>query len=261
MNVNLKNDVSFLFSSLGTNSGSGMGNLNFLSDYASIKNGSYGKLLKAYYNKVGNDNTSTSSAKEESKSDKLSTSVSEDSAKTLAAIESSAGKVQESADALTSKGDKSVFKAKEIKTENEDGTTTVTEEYDMDAIYKAVSDFATNYNKLIDNVNKSDSAGVKKAATNMTNITKLYAKSLEKVGITIGDDKKLTVDEEKFKAADISRVKSLFNETPSFAASVSSQASFIDSAASREAAKANTYNQKGSYNNNYLSGDLFSAMF
>ena len=103
-----------------------MGNLNFLSDYASIKNGSYGKLLKAYYKKTGNDNTSTSSTKEESKSDKLSTSISEDSAKTLTAIESSAGKVQESASALTSKGENSVFKPKEIKTENADGTTTTT---------------------------------------------------------------------------------------------------------------------------------------
>ena len=106
-------------------------------------------------------------------------------------------------------------------------------------------------------VEKVHQRGLQKAVVYST----FYAKSLEKVGITIGDDKKLTVDEEKFKAADISKVKSLFNETPSFAASVSSQASFINSAASREAAKANTYNQKGSYNNNYLTGDLFSAMF
>ena len=43
---NLKPDYSYLFQSMtGGNSAS----LNFLSDYASIKNGSYGKLMKAYY--------------------------------------------------------------------------------------------------------------------------------------------------------------------------------------------------------------------
>lgn len=261
MNLNLKTDYSYLFSSLGTKSGSSLGNLNFLSDYASIKNGSYGKLLKAYYKKVGNDDTSASSTKKESNSSKLSTSLAEDSAKALSAIDSSADKLKESADALTNKDANSIFKGKEITTKNEDGTTITTTEYDMDAIYKSVSDFATNYNKLIDDVSKSNSSNVKKAASNMINITKIYSKSLEKVGVTIGVDNKLTVDEEKFKSADISKIKSLFHDSPSFASSTASQASFIDSAAGREAAKANTYDDKGNYSNNYSMGNLFSQMF
>lgn len=48
INVGNNQDYSYLFQSLSSSSG-GMGNLNFLSDYASIKNGSYGKLLKTYY--------------------------------------------------------------------------------------------------------------------------------------------------------------------------------------------------------------------
>lgn len=48
INMHLKNDYSFLFSGMSTSSGGSLGNLNFLSDYQSIKNGSYGKLLKAY---------------------------------------------------------------------------------------------------------------------------------------------------------------------------------------------------------------------
>ena len=46
INVDSSQDYSYLFQSL---SSGGMGNLNFLSDYSSIKNGSYGKLMKAYY--------------------------------------------------------------------------------------------------------------------------------------------------------------------------------------------------------------------
>ena len=50
INVDGSQDYSYLFQSLSSSSG-GMGNLNFLSDYASIRNGSYGKLLKTYYAK------------------------------------------------------------------------------------------------------------------------------------------------------------------------------------------------------------------
>ena len=48
MNISAKQNYSYLFQGLGSSTGST--NLNFLSDYMSIKNGSYGKLLKAYYN-------------------------------------------------------------------------------------------------------------------------------------------------------------------------------------------------------------------
>ena len=42
-------DYSALFG--GTSDSSSVGNTNMLSDYAAIKNGSYGKLMKAYYAK------------------------------------------------------------------------------------------------------------------------------------------------------------------------------------------------------------------
>ena len=42
-------DFSAVFS--GTSDSSSVGNTNMLSDYAAIKNGSYGKLMKAYYAK------------------------------------------------------------------------------------------------------------------------------------------------------------------------------------------------------------------
>ncbi len=256
-NVNMKPDYSYLFSSMSSRSGSGLGNLNFLSDYASIKNGSYGKLLKAYYNKTRDTSDTTGT----DKSSKLSTSLATDSAKTLAAIDSAADKLKESADALINKGKDSLFKEKDVTVKNEDGTTTTTKEYDMDAIYKSVSSFVKDYNSLLDTVKKSDSTSVQKSTSNMTNITSLYSKTLEKVGITVGSDNKLSIDEEKFKAADTSLLKSTFNNSPSFAYSISSQASYIDFAASREATKANTYNFNGNYSNNYSVGNIFNSLF
>lgn len=48
-------DYSELFG--GTSNSSSLGSTNILSDYASIKNGSYGKLLKAYYAKQDAEKT------------------------------------------------------------------------------------------------------------------------------------------------------------------------------------------------------------
>ena len=58
INVDSRQDYSYLFQGL---SGGSMGNLNFLSDYASIRNGSYGKLMKAYY---GTGQTSSTSSRD-----------------------------------------------------------------------------------------------------------------------------------------------------------------------------------------------------
>ena len=54
-----------LFNSFGNNQSSFFGSMNF-SDYASIRNGSYNKLLKAYYSKdssVGSSSESSSTRK------------------------------------------------------------------------------------------------------------------------------------------------------------------------------------------------------
>ena len=127
MNINLKTDYSMLFSSLSSNSRSNNTNsisssFTFLSDYASIKNGSYGKLLKAYYAKTSEDDTTTSSANKYSS--KLGASTSEDTAETLAKVQSSTDSLKESADALLETGSKSVFKSE-----------------DEDAVYDAVATF------------------------------------------------------------------------------------------------------------------------
>ena len=50
MNISMRNDYSYLFNSMNSKatSSNGMYGIN-LSDYASIKSGGYGKLMKAYY--------------------------------------------------------------------------------------------------------------------------------------------------------------------------------------------------------------------
>ena len=48
INIQAKTNYSFLFSGLSSSASNALSG-NWLADYASIKNGSYGKLMKAYY--------------------------------------------------------------------------------------------------------------------------------------------------------------------------------------------------------------------
>ena len=264
MGIGLKPDTSYLFSNLNNNnnSSSGIFDMSFLSDYNSIKSGSYGKLVKAYYKKLESEESSSTKDKDKTENkDKVSTSLAEDSSKTLTAVKSATSSLSELASDFAKKGDEKLLAMKEVTTKNEDGTSVTTKEYDMDAIYKSISNFVDKYNDVIESSKESDASGIKKATTNMTNITDLYANSLKKLGITINADKSLSIDEKTFKAADIADIKDTFTGSSSFSKSISSQASFINDAATREGAKANTYTNSGSYSENYSTGDLFSSLF
>ncbi len=90
INIPQRNNYSTLFSSLPTYRNNVNANVNslssLLSDYSSIKGGSYGKLMKAYYSEVSTtkktsssttkktDTTEETTEKEESAVSKLATS-------------------------------------------------------------------------------------------------------------------------------------------------------------------------------------------
>lgn len=231
MSIGLKTDYSFLFSSMGSSkSSSGISSSNFLADYASIKNGSYGKLMKAYYSGNANDWVS---------SQKQGISSSEDDSKTLASVKSSTDALKESADNLSS----------------------VAKSGDMEKTLEAVKSYVTDYNSVVKATAGAESSSITSSANNMVNLTKINSKLLGKVGITVNSDNTLQLDEETFSKADASTVKSLFGGNGSMAYRTSAQASMINYAAEREATKAATYNQSGFYNYNYNSGNIFNASF
>lgn len=244
------NSISTLLSSLNTGSSSSNTSINFgvnLSDYATIKSGSYFKLLKAYY---GTEGTSGF----ESIKPKTSTSTSEDSTKTLASVENAADSLSETAQDLYKNS--SLFNKKTVK--NEDGTTTTG--YDTDAIYKKVSAFVEDYNALVKAGGSANTSSIVNSVSSMTNNTNANASALKGIGITIDSEKKtLSIDEEKFKKADMNTVKSLFNGTGSFAYSTAVRASMISSYAQSESSKSNTYNSSGNYTYNYNSGNIYSG--
>lgn len=80
MKTDYSNVITRSMQPVGSNGGTDMTNLtktmlggggdNTLSDYAAIKNGSYGKLMKAYYSEVVENDTSKKTASKEEKTNK-----------------------------------------------------------------------------------------------------------------------------------------------------------------------------------------------
>jgi len=250
INIAAKTDTSYLFSGLSSSSGSS--NLNFLSDYASIKNGSYGKLMKAYYSEDSGKSSAASSA--------LKTSgLSQTETKAYAGVQSSTDSLKEAADALFSS--KSLFEKKTVTVKDEYGNETEEKAYDTDAIYKAVNSFVDSYNSVINAVNKVDDKTVVNKAVSLTNSAISNNKMLNQIGITINEDSTLSIDKDTFSKADMSKVKTLFQGAGSFGYTASAQASLIDFAADRVVSKAATYTGNGTYGSAYNSGSIFNSYF
>ena len=218
-------DISSIFGGIPASTNSSFS----LSDYASIKNGSYKKLMKAYY---AHEDEEAAAAKSDSKSGLLS-------------VRSGADSLKGAADALQS--DKLWQKKEVTKKDEKSGEESAGYDYDWDSITNAVKSFADAYNSMVESTGKSDTKDVLRNAAWMTQMTMKNSGALASIGIEIGKDNKMTVNEEKLKASG-DRVKSLFKGYNSYGDKISYKASQISSSAERAASeKASAYNKKGEY--------------
>lgn len=224
-NYNSHYDFSALLGGAANSSNS------LLSDYASIKNGSYGKLLKAYYAKKDAENTSAIG----------------DSTQKLTLMRTSADSLKKSADALNN--DMLWEKKKFKKKDEETGGEIEVEDYDWDAITKTVKSFVDDYNSVVDQAGDSDTKNVLRNAVWMTNITNKAQNLLSQVGISIGKGNKLELDKDVFKKADITTLKLVFTGYGSFADKISQKADIISNAAARTKGVDKIYTRSGAYSN------------
>ena len=218
-------DYSYLFG--GTQTAYASGTFS-LSDYASIKNGSYGKLLKAYY------------AKQDA--EKAASGV--DSVQKSTLMKTGADALKKSADDLNN--DELWEKKKNKKKDEKTGEEIEIEDYDWEVITKAVKLFVEDYNDVVEQAGNSNAKDVLRNAVRMTGIVESNENMLSKIGITVSKGNKLELDEEALKKADISSFKTLFTGHNSFADKVSMKANSISNAAARYSG---TYKSNGTYNN------------
>lgn len=231
-----------------------MNNMTSLySDYNSIRNGSYYKLLKAYYGQ----NPSSKSRVDDVVSKKTNTANKE-----LTAAKADASELQESAGALTATGKKSLFAQKEITTKDEDGKEVKKMDYDRDAIEKAVTAFVDDYNSAVKSGSSVSSINILRKTQQLTQLTASNKKMLSDVGISISGGNQLSVDKETLKNADINKLKSLFEGRSSYAGRVADKASQISLAAVTESSKSSSlYTNSGSYYNRQNYNSLFDSLY
>ena len=251
MSINAYNasTISALFAGLN-NSSSGT-SLSYGIDfttYNSIKNGSYSKLMRKYYSNQASESTNGATANKNTGKvhsidiQKNNAKVNRDNAASLVDSASELKKYS-----LWSKVDKT----------DKDGN--IAKEYDTDKIAKPVSSFVKDYNSLVSSPADSSSRYVLNSASNMVNYTRANADLLKKIGISVGSDNKLTVDEDKLKASDMAVVKSVFKDSGSFGQTISAKASTIyGNAVSQlsELSTKNSYTSNGLYS--YSSGYTYN---
>lgn len=198
-------DISYLFNGLGNNVSN---SINY-NDYASIKSGSYKKLLKAYYaeQKGTTSKTDTTSKKDKTASTTDTTG--------LAKMKAEATELKESANQLA---DNSLWK-------NADD--------DREKIVSKVESFVNNYNDVVGQKGKLSSSDVDSEYKWMTSMTSTMSNALSKIGITVNSDNTLKVDKEALADADIKNMKSLFKGTTSYAGQIAEKAGQIASAATK----------------------------
>ena len=240
MSINAYNasTISALFAGLN-NSSSGT-SLSYGIDfttYNSIKNGSYSKLMRKYYSNKASESTDGATANKNT------------------------GKVLflQPYLFLLSLCFYSIAQLNSDKVDKTDKDGNTAKEYDTDKIAKAVSSFVKNYNSLVSSTADSSSRYVLNSATNMVNYTRVNADLLKKIGISVGSDNKLTVDEDKLKASDMAVVKSVFKDSGSFGQTISAKASTIyGNAVSQlsELSTKNSYTSNGLYS--YSSGYTYN---
>ena len=124
------------------------------------------------------------------------------------------------------------------------GATDITNS-NKENVYKAFSAFVKDYNELIKNTDKSANSNVVNQASYLKSLISNNKSAFSKMGVTVNSDKTLSIDEEKFKDADMGGVKNLFNGAYSLAEKMTDRVNRIY----RYATQGDTLN-KQTYGNN-----------
>mgnify|MGYP003290602678 CR=1 FL=1 len=229
--MNIRQDYSYLFS--GFNKSNSSSNPFYginLADYASIKNGSYGKALKSYYKEMGSQSSSSGNKNDvtnnkENTVNKTETTVDSSKKQEITKLQKNVDELQSSANKLLQKGSASLFKS-EYK------------EADKEALYTAVSDFVSDYNTMFESGKGSTFSSVAGMSGRMEDLAGDYQAALKGIGISL-EKGKMTIDKDSFMNADMDQVKKLFNDTNSLGYFVSRRADSIESAIENVAKKNN----------------------
>ena len=198
-------DVTTMFGGLNSNNNNNLFSSFNYSDYSLIKKGGYKKLMKSYYD--------DQSGKTSNKPNIVNTNK-----KTQSVDKTGLTQMKKESDGLKSAVD--AFNKDDLWKQTNG-------EYDMEKIAGAVKTFANEYNDVISQSSKVSSKEVSQSIGYMSSMTNTMSKALAKVGVTVGVDGKLSVNEDTLKNANATSVKSLFSGAASYGGQIEGKASDI----------------------------------
>lgn len=237
INIPSRTDTSFLFGNSSNNNS--FNSMSWMKDYGLIKSGAYSKLMKSYYSQDSVKESSKSEASKSAAKEALNTAD-----KTKNTVSESYNKVSSAAKSVQD----SVKKLQDTKEE------------DSEALVSAVKDYVKGYNSL---VYSSASDDVKKDKTisgrmnSLNEISNSNKDKLESIGVTVGRDGKLSLDEDKLKKASSSDIKDVFNGNSSYGYRASVSAGMVQSNANFAATRNSIYNASAQALGGTSNGNLY----
>ncbi|MDE7321457.1 MAG: hypothetical protein K2N73_01790 [Lachnospiraceae bacterium] len=129
------------------------------------------------------------------------------------------------------------------KVKDKDGNET--DEYNVAKILSTAKSFVSNYNMMFDKAASSSNSGVLSNLSYIRNKTANSTKALKEFGFSVDKNGRLSLDEDTFKKADMSKVQDFFKDYGSY---IASNASRVDYYMNTNANAASGYTSKASYN-------------
>ncbi len=141
-----------------------------------------------------------------------------------------------------------------------------TGEVDNEKALSAAQSFVDSYNELYSSTRGSGNSTVSGKSEFVAKMTSAYSNKLAKVGISVGNDGKLSIDKDTFSNSSAEAREEIFGKKNSYASFMSEQATAINAYAQTAAyLDANsTYTKSGtvaSSNASALSGVLYNQLF
>ena len=217
-------DYSYLFQGLSSSGGS-LGNLNFLSDYAGIKNGSYGKLMKAYYGTAQDMATGKSSSGKSGRTSNILDKILEEKMHPKVSKEAQKANANLTSGLTSLDSSLGTLRNDNTYTDSTDGRSAA------DKVVSAVKAYVTNYNNVVTTAKESTLTNKTAYVANMMSATAANADKLSEIGVTVNANGTLMLNEGKLKETDISKVQDLFSSDNvlSYGSMISSRLHFAGS--------------------------------
>lgn len=229
-----KSDYSSLFSSIGSAAGNAASS-NWLGDYAMIKNGSYGRLMKAYYAEAKSSSTgqssSTTTGSKRSTTNNVLERILEEKKNPKVSKEAQQANSKLTAGLSTLKSSVSALQSDKTYTDTANGQSAA------DKVVSAVKAYVSNYNEVVNAAKGSTLTNKTAYVANMMSATAANADKLAEIGLTVNSNGTIDLNEAELKAAGTAKVQELFSakDIMSYGSTVASRLQFAGASSSTSA--------------------------